>query len=186
MNRCFWVDKKSEIYVNYHDNEWARPSFDDNYLFEMLVLESFQSGLSWLTILKKREYFRIAFDNFSPTTIANYKEKKIQELLNNPNIIRHRGKIQSTVTNAKIFLDIQKEFGSFSNYIWGFTDGKVIKNKDDNFVTHSELSDRISKDLKKRGMKYLGSTTVYSYLEAIGILNNHSTKCFKYDFKEGI
>ena len=181
MQRCVWVDEKSEIYKKYHDTEWGVPKFNDRDLFELLVLEGFQAGLSWLTILKKRENFRNAFDNFSVEKVAQYGNDKIEQLLQNEGIIRHKGKITASINNAKIFIEIQKEFGSFANYIWSFTDGKVIKNKDDKFVTTSPLSDKISKDLKKRGMKFVGSTIIYSYLEAIGVLNNHSTQCFKYE-----
>ena len=181
MKRCSWVDEKSDIYVKYHDEEWGVPNYDDRYLFELLVLESFQSGLSWLTILKKRENFRKAFDNFEVKKVAEFTDEKITRLCKNEGIIRHKGKIRATINNAKIFINIQKEFGSFSKYIWNFTDGRIIKNKDNKFVTTSPLSDKISKDLKKRGMKFVGSTTIYSYLEGIGVLNNHNTKCFKYE-----
>ena len=143
----------------------------------MLVLESFQAGLSWITILKKRESFRKAFDNFDYNRIENYDENKVNELLENEGIIKNRGKIEATISNARVFKEIQKEYGSFSDYIWGFTDGKVIKAE---YLTKSDLSEKISKDLKKKGMKYVGPTTVYSYLEAIGIIDNHTKECFKY------
>ena len=180
MRRCFWVDENSQIYKDYHDNEWGVPKYDDHELFELLILESFQAGLSWITILKKREAFRKAFDNFDVKKVANYDENKINELLQNEAIIRSRGKINSAVSNAKIFIQIQKEYGSFSKYIWGFTGGKIIKNKDDKFEVSTPLSDKISKDLKKRGMKYVGTVIIYSYLQSIGIVDDHETTCFKY------
>lgn len=178
--RCKWVDLASEIYIKYHDEEWGIPKYSDKELFELLILESFQAGLSWITILKKRDAFRLAFDGFDVNKIANYNSDKIEELLLNKNIIRSRSKIESAILNANIFINIQKEFGSFSNYIWGFTNGNVIKNTTGETIISSELSDRISKDLKKRGMKYVGTIIVYSYLQAIGIINDHEKECFKY------
>lgn len=175
--RCSWVEGKEEIYIKYHDEEWGVAKYNDDILFEMLVLELFQAGLSWITILKKREAFKEAFDNFNIEKIINYDESKVHELLENENIIRHEGKIRATINNAKVFKDIQKEEGSFSNYIWGFTDGKIIKAE---YKTKSDLSDDIAKDLKKKGMKFVGSTTMYSYLEAIGIIDNHTKDCFRY------
>lgn len=175
--RCEWVEGKEDIYIKYHDEEWGIPKYDDKILYEMLVLESFQAGLSWITILKKREAFREAFDNFNTDKIVNYDENKINELLKNENIIRHKGKIEAAIVNAKIFKEIQKEYGSFSEYIWGFTDGEIIKAE---YKTKSELSEKISKELKKKGMKFVGPTIVYSYLESIGIINNHTKDCFKY------
>ena len=180
MKRCFWVDEKSEIYVKYHDEEWGVPKFDDKELFELLILESFQAGLSWITILKKREEFRKAFDQFEVKKIAQYNEEKINELLNNPGIIRCKNKIKAAINNAKIFIEIQKEFGSFANYIWGYTDRRVIKNTTGEIIVSSPLSDKISKDLKKRGMKYVGTVIIYSYLQAIGIIDDHDKGCFKY------
>lgn len=179
--RCKWVNEKNEVYIKYHDEEWGVPSFDDSYLFEMLVLESFQAGLSWECILNKRENFRKAFDGFDYTKIAKYTDKKIEELRQNSGIVRNRLKINATINNAKIFMEIQKEFGSFSNYIWSFTDGKVVKNIDDNFKTTSPLSDEISKDLIKRKMKFVGSTIIYSYLQAIGMINDHEINCDWYN-----
>ena len=143
----------------------------------MLILESFQAGLSWITILKKRKNFKKAFDNFDILKVANYDEDKITELLSNEGIIRHKGKINAAINNAKIFIEIQREFGSFDKYIWGFTNGKIIKAE---YKTESDLSKKISKDLKKRGMKFVGPTIIYSYLESIGIIDNHETVCFKY------
>ena len=180
MKRCFWVDEKSEIYVKYHDEEWGVPNHNDRDLFELLILEGFQAGLSWITVLKKREAFRKAFDNFDVTKVSEYDEEKINALLENKDIIRSRGKITAAINNAKIFIEIQKEFGSFSNYIWGFTDNKVIKNTTGEIPVKTELSDMVSKYLKKRGMKYTGSVIIYSYLQAIGVVNDHDINCYKY------
>ena len=182
--RCQWVEGKEEIYLNYHDNEWGKAVFDDKILFEMLILECFQAGLSWITILKKRESFRKAYDNFDIEKIINYDEDKVEELMNNELIIRNKLKIEASINNAKIFKEIQKEFGSFSNYIWGFTDNKIIKNTEENYQTKSYTSDIITKDLKKRGMKFVGSTIIYSYLQAIGIIYSHEKECFKYKGEE--
>ena len=176
--RCFWVDEKSDLYVKYHDEEWGVPKFDDRYLFELLILESFQAGLAWITVLKKRENFRKAFDNFDVKKVAKYDEKKINELLQNEGIIRSSGKINAAINNAIKFIEIQKEFGSFSNYIWGFTDKKVIKRSKKELPVSTELSDKISKDLKTRGMKYVGTVIIYSYLQAIGVVNDHDKDCF--------
>lgn len=180
MKRCFWVDEKSEIYTKYHDEEWGIPKHDDHELFELLILESFQAGLSWITILKKRGNFRKAFDNFDIQKVANYNNEKIAELLSNTGIIRSKNKILAAINNAKIFMQIQKDFGSFANYIWSFTDNKVLKNTTGKIITSSSLSDEISKDLKKRGMKYVGTVIIYSYLQAIGIIDDHDQNCFKY------
>lgn len=178
--RCQWVEGKEEIYLNYHDNEWGKAVFDDKILFEMLILECFQAGLSWITILKKRESFRKAYDNFDIEKIIDYDDNKVEELMNNELIIRNKLKIEASINNAKIFKEIQKEFGSFSNYIWGFTDNKIIKNTEENYQTKSYTSDIVTKDLKKRGMKFVGSVTIYSYLEAIGIIDNHTAECYLY------
>lgn len=175
--RCNWATDVEEIYVKYHDEEWGIPTHDDRQLFEMLVLESFQAGLSWITILKKRENFKKAFDNFDVVKVANYDENKVNELRENAGIIRHKGKINAAIKNAQAFIEIQNEFGSFDEYIWGFTEGKIIKAE---FLTESDLSKRISKDLKKRGMSFVGPTIIYSYLESIGIIDNHQQNCFKY------
>ena len=174
--RCNWVSD-DEVYITYHDEEWGIPTYDDGELFEMLVLESFQAGLSWITILKKRENFKKAFDDFDVVKVANYDEGKVNELLSNEGIIRHKGKISSAINNAKIFIEIQNEFGSFCDYIWSFTEGKIIKAE---YLTESELSKTISKDLKRRGMKFVGPTIIYSYLESIGIIDNHQRDCFKF------
>lgn len=183
MKRCKWLNEKNEKYVYYHDHEWGVANYDDDYMFEFLILESFQAGLSWETILNKRENFRQAFDNFDYRKIANYDENKITELLNDSGIIRNKLKINAAIKNAKIFMEIQNEFNSFSNYIWSFTNNKVIKNTDDKLKTRSELSDKISKDLIKRGMKFVGTTIIYSYLQAIGIINDHELDCDFYNSK---
>lgn len=175
-NRCSWAGPE-EIYIRYHDEEWGVATHDDRELFEMLVLESFQAGLSWITILKKRKNFKKAFDNFDVVKVANYDDKKVNELRENAGIIRHKGKIASAINNAQIFIEIQKEFGSFDEYIWGFTDGETIKAE---YLTESDLSKEISKDLKKRGMKFVGPTIIYSYLESIGIIDNHQKECYKF------
>lgn len=175
-NRCNWVTN-DEVYIKYHDEEWGVPTHDDRDLFELLVLESFQAGLSWITILKKRENFKKAFDDFDVSKVANYDEDKVNELRENEGIIRHKGKITSAINNAKVFIEIQNEFGSFDKYIWGFTNGNVIKAE---YLTESKLSKTISKDLKKHGMKFVGPTIIYSYLEAIGIIDNHQPDCFKF------
>lgn len=182
MNRCPWCES-SEIYIKYHDEEWGVPVFDDKKQFEFLVLESAQAGLSWLTVLKKRENYRAAYDNFDPGKVAKYDERKFDELLKNKGIIRNRLKIQASINNAKLFLDIQKEFGSFCKYIWGFVDNKPVVNSW-NFLSEvpatTELSENISKDLKKRGFKFLGPTIIYAHLQATGIVNDHLVDCFRY------
>lgn len=183
MKRCNWVNEKNDLYVKYHDEEWGVSSYDDNYLFEMLLLESFQAGLSWECILNKRESFREAFDDFDYKKIACYDDKKINSLLNNSGIIRNKLKIKAAINNARIFMNIQKDYKTFSNYIWGFNNNEIVVNKDDNFRTTSPLSDKISNDLKRRGMKFVGSTIIYSYLQAIGIINDHELNC---DFRKDI
>lgn len=177
MNRCFWVKGKNPLYVKYHDEEWGIPTYEDSYLFEMLILESFQAGLSWECILNKREAFQEAFDSFDIEKIINYQEDKVEKLMQNKNIVRNRRKILATIENAKIFQNIQKEYNSFSNYIWTFTNGKIIKRTSRKNLTSSPLSDKISDDLKKRGMKFVGTTIIYSYLQAIGIINDHDLEC---------
>ena len=176
MKRCSWVDLSCPLYVRYHDQEWGKPVHNDRLLFEMLTLETFQAGLSWKTILLKREDFKKAFDNFDVKKVSIYDENKINLLMQNPNIIRHRLKIQSTILNAKIFINIQHKWGSFSNYLWHWTSGKTLKGK--GILTKNDLSDKISADLKKQGMKFIGSTIIYSYLQAIGIINDHQKDCF--------
>ncbi len=176
--RCHWVNLKNENYVQYHDYEWGHPCHDDRRLFEMLVLESFQAGLSWECILNKRAAFRVAFDDFDYRKVARYDDTKITELMNNQGIIRNRLKIKAAINNAQIFMQIQTEFGSFDRYIWGFTDGKQIVNRDGVIRATSPLSDRISVDLIHRGMKFVGSTIIYSYLQAIGIIDDHEADCY--------
>ena len=173
--RCGWCNLKNPLYVKYHDEEWGVPVYDDSTLFEFLVLEPFQAGLSWETILNKRENFRVAFDGFDPEVICGYGQEKIEALMADAGIIRNRRKIEATIVNAEVFLKIQKEWGSFSAYIWSFTDGKTLYENDKTF---SPLSDRISKDLKKRGMKFVGTTIIYSYLQAVGIINSHEDGCY--------
>lgn len=178
--RCNWVSN-DELYIKYHDEEWGKPVYDDKVLFEFLVLESFQAGLSWITILKKRENFRKAFDNFNDKKIVKYSDAKIEELMQNEGIIRHRGKIEATINNARVFQEIQKEFGSFSVYLWNYVNGKPIDNKLKNIkdaVAKTEISDALAKDLKKRGFKFMGSTTVYAFMQAVGMVNDHVISCF--------
>ena len=176
MNRCAWLDIRNPLYVKYHDDEWGVPLHDDRKLLELLILESFQAGLSWECVLNKREAFRQAYDDFDLEKIIHYDSAKIQELLLNPNIIRNKLKIIASIENARVFQKIKKEFGSFDTYIWGFTNNKIII-EPYNLRTTSPLSDTISKNLKKRGMKFVGSTIIYSYLQAIGILNAHGEEC---------
>ena len=177
MVRCKWCNLKNEKYIKYHDKEWGVPVHEDKHLYEMLILESFQAGLSWECILNKREAFKKAFDNFEIDKVCAYDDKKVQELLKNENIVRNKLKINAAITNSKIFKEIQKEYKTFSNYIWSFTDNKVIYEAD---KTRSELSDAISKDLQKRGMKFVGTTIIYSYLQAIGVIYSHQKECFMY------
>lgn len=181
--RCAWLDG-SEIYTAYHDNEWGKPVHDDNILFELLVLESFQAGLSWKTILTKRDAFRLAFDGFDPNTVALYKEEKIQELLANKGIVRHKGKIVAAINNAKAFLLIQKEYGSFDKFVWSYVDNKPIIGHYatlDEIPATTAISDKLSKDMKKRGFSFLGSTTVYAFMQASGIVNDHMVDCYLYN-----
>lgn len=180
MNRCKWCNIKNQKYIDYHDKEWGVPNFDDGYLFEMLILESFQAGLSFECILNKREFFRTSYDNFDIDKVCNYGLDKINELLNDKNIIRNRLKIVSSINNAKIFKSIQKEFGSFYNYLKLFTQNKIVYELG---KTTNHLSDELSKDLIKRGMKFVGSTIIYSYLQAIGVIYSHEECCFMYKDK---
>jgi DNA-3-methyladenine glycosylase I len=177
MKRCKWCNLNNPIYIEYHDKEWGVMNINDNYLLEMLILESFQAGLSWECVLNKRESFRLAYDNFNIDKICNYTENKIKELSGNNDIIRNKLKIKASINNAKIFKSIQKEFGSFSNYLKTFTKDNIIYETD---KTTNFLSDDISKDLIKRGMKFVGSTIIYSYLQAIGIIYSHENECFLY------
>lgn len=175
MIRCKWCNLKNPKYVEYHDNEWCKPNFDDKYLYEMLILESFQAGLSWECVLNKRESFKKAFDNFNIDKICNYNDKKVQELLTNRDIIRNKLKINAAINNSKIFKAIQNEYGTFHNYLKTFTEDTIMYEVD---KTTNELSDMLSKDLQKRGMKFVGSTIIYSYLQAIGVIYSHDKECF--------
>ena len=177
MKRCKWCNENNPLYVEYHDKEWCIPNHNDNYLFEMLILESFQAGLSWECVLNKRNDFRTSYDNFNIDKIINYDENKINELLTNNKIIRNKLKIKASINNAKIFKDIQKEYGSFYNYLLTFTKNKILYEID---KTTNDLSDSISKDLIKRGMKFVGSTIIYSYLQATGFIYSHDEECFMY------
>ena len=177
--RCAWCEK-DDLYRNYHDNEWGKPVYDDATIFEFLILETFQAGLSWYTVLAKRENFRKAFDDFDWNTIAHYSEEKMAELAEDSGIIRNKLKIKATVTNAQAFLKVQEEFGTFSKYIWGFVDGKPIDNQPKNLgevKATTEISDKLSKDLKKRGFKFVGSTVVYAHMQATGMVNDHVMNC---------
>ena len=179
--RCYWVNPQSELYCRYHDLEWGTPIRDDQTMYELFLLETFQAGLSWITILKKREAFRAAFDGFDVEKVASYGEDKIALLLQDAAIIRSRGKISGAIANAKIVLELQKEFGSFCNYLWSFSNGKVVVQKDGGFRTTSPISDSMSADMKRRGMRYVGSVTLYSFLQAAGIVNDHEKSCYRYD-----
>ena len=179
--RCGWCEK-DDLYQNYHDQEWGNPVYDDATLFEFLILETFQAGLSWHTILKKRENFRVAFDRFDYVKIAGYAEDKVQELLQDAGIIRNQLKIRATISNAQAFMQVQGEFGSFSNYIWQFTGGKPLVNNWQilrDIPASTPLSDAVSKDLKKRGFKFVGTTVVYAHLQATGMVNDHLLSCWK-------
>ena len=183
IKRCKWAGK-DPLYIEYHDKQWGVPVYEDAKIFEFLLLETFQAGLSWITILRRRENFRTAFDNFDFQEIANYSNEKLEDLRKDAGIIRNRLKIKAAKSNALAFMEVQKEFGTFSKYIWSFLDGKPIKNA---FKTMSELpantplSDKISKDLKSRGFKFVGSTIVYAHMQAMGIVNDHTTDCFRYN-----
>ncbi len=177
MKRCKWCNEKNELYIKYHDEEWGKLNLDENYLLEMLILESFQAGLSWECVLNKREAFKKAYDNFDINKICNYDDEKINELINNKEIIRNKLKIKASINNSKIFKNIKKEHGSFKNYLNKFTNGKTIYEIG---KTTNKLSDEISKDLKKRGMTFVGSTIIYSYLQAIGIIYSHDKECDLY------
>ena len=182
--RCAWVSGNDPLYVSYHDLEWGVPVHDDNKLFEFLVLEGFQAGLSWRTILYKRENFRQAFDGFDPLKVAAYDENKIAELLANPGIVRNRLKVRATVTNARAFLALREEFGSFDDYIWQFTGGKTLKNGWNSLAeipARTAESDAMSKDLLKRGFRFVGSTICYAHMQATGMVNDHTVDCFRYN-----
>jgi DNA-3-methyladenine glycosylase I len=182
LSRCPWVDLSKPDYVAYHDDEWGVPVHDDRLLFEFQVLESAQAGLSWYTVLRKRENYRIAFDYFDPGTVARYNDKKIEQLLGNPGIIRNRAKIASSINNAKRFLQVQEDFGSFDAYVWRFVDGlpKVnsLRNLSD-YPASSPESDALSRDLKQRGFTFVGSTICYAFMQATGLVNDHSLDCFR-------
>ena len=181
-SRCSWSEG-DDIYIRYHDEEWGVPVHDDRKHFEFLVLECAQAGLSWLTILRRRENYRKAYLNFDPKKVANFDDAKLEKLLNDPGIIRNRKKIEASINNAKRFLEIQAEFGSFDTYIWNFVDGKPVINKwkkISEIPANSKLSDKISDDLKKRGFKFIGTTIIYSHLQATGLVNDHITSCFRY------
>lgn len=180
--RCPWLDTTKADYVDYHDEEWGVPVYDDQKIFESLTLESAQAGLSWYTILKRREGYRAAFENFDVNKVALFNDEKVEALVVNPEIIRHRGKIKAAINNAKLFIAIQNEFGSFSNYMWGFVNHKTIVNHWSNMADYpatTKESDAWSKDLKKRGFKFVGSTICYAHMQACGMVNDHSVGCYK-------
>lgn len=183
ITRCTWAGTTKPFYLHYHDTEWGVPVHDDRLLFELLILEGAQAGLSWETVLAKRANYRQAFANFDPAKVARFTDEKLAQLLENPGIVRNRLKLASTVTNAKAFLAVQKEFGSFDAYLWGFVNGTPVRSHFTSireFPTKTELSDRISKDLLKRGFKFVGSTIIYAYLQATGLVDDHETSCFRY------
>ena len=179
LTRCFWAT--TPLSIAYHDEEWGVPSHDDRHLFELLILEGAQAGLSWETILRKRDNYRAAFDGFNPKKVAKYDERKIAALLQDASIIRNRLKINSAVTNAVAFLEVQREFGSFDAYVWRFVNGKPLKRKPGQpLAARTDISDALSKDLLKRGFKFVGSTICYSFMQAVGMVNDHDSKCFRY------
>ncbi len=173
--RCCWANPKNERYIRYHDEEWGIPVYDDRKLFEMLILEGFQAGLSWECVLNKRDAFRRAFDGFDPEKVCSYGQEKLEALQADPGIVRNRLKIRAAVTNAQVFLAIQKEFGRFSDYLWQWTEGRVIHEAG---KSSSPLSDALSRDLKQRGMKFVGTTILYAYLQAVGVICSHEEGCF--------
>ena len=175
--RCEWIQGKPDYYVKYHDEIWGKPEYDDQALFKWLSLEIFHIGLSWQLVLSKYDNFMEAFDDFDYEKVADYQEDKVEELMDNEKIIRYRRKIEATINNANCFTAVQKEFGTFSKYIWSFTKGKQVISQDDERLTDSPLSDRVTTDLKKRGFKFVGSVTIYSYLQAIGMINDHDLDC---------
>lgn len=182
--RCAWVPEQDELYQQYHDSEWGVPVYEDQKIFEFLILESFQAGLSWRTVLYKRQNFRKAFAGFDPHKVAKFNEQDVQRLLQDAGIIRNKLKINAAISNAQAFLSTQKEFGTFSKYIWSFCDGKPIRNSWDSMdqiPASTPLSDTLSKDLKKRGFKFVGSTVVYAHMQATGMVNDHTTDCFRYN-----
>ena len=180
MKRCSWCNLNNSKYIDYHDKEWGFLNKSDDYLFEMLILESFQAGLSWECVLNKRDFFRDSYDNFDINKVIKYDEDKINEMIHNKNIIRNKLKIRASINNARIFKDIQNEYKTFYHYLESFTDGKIIYEIG---KTTNDLSDKLSNDLRKRGMKFVGSTIIYSYLQAVGIINSHDKDCFLYKKK---
>ncbi len=183
IRRCDWVPEGNELYKNYHDTEWGVPLHDDSFLFEAIILDGVQAGLSWLTVLKKRKHYRKVYDNFDVLKVSQYNSEKIEKLLNDKGIIRNRLKVNSSISNAEAFIKIQKEFGSFDKYIWGFVNGRTIINKWENLKeipTSSEESDLMSIDLKKRGFKFIGTTICYAFMQATGLVNDHTIDCFRY------
>ncbi|MCP9199541.1 DNA-3-methyladenine glycosylase I [Gramella sp. GC03-9] len=181
--RCGWCEG-DDLYEAYHDLEWGVPVLEDDKMFEFLILETFQAGLSWITVLRKRNNFREAFDNFDYRKIAQYKEPKVSELMQNAGIIRNQMKIKATITNAQAFMKIQDEFGSFCKYIWRFVEGKPMQNKIEDYKkapSTTEVSDTLSKDLKKRGFKFVGSTVIYAHMQATGMVNDHEKECFRHE-----
>ena len=183
IRRCKWAEGVSLQYIEYHDTEWGVPVYDDRTQFEFLILEGAQAGLSWSTILNKRDGYRKAFADFDPEKVARFTKKRVEKLLLDPSIVRNRLKVESTVTNAKAFLKVQEEFGTFSDYIWDFVDGEPIQNKyrrDADVPATSQESDALSKDLKKRGFRFVGSTIVYAHMQATGMVNDHVSSCFRY------
>jgi DNA-3-methyladenine glycosylase I len=183
LTRCGWVNLNEPLYVAYHDTEWGVPVHDDHALFERICLEGAQAGLSWLTILRKRENYRLAFDNFDPAVVEQYDEAKVAELLANPGIVRNRLKIAATINNAQQFLKIQAEFGSFDRYLWAFVDGQTMQHRRQSLAEvppETEISQRMSKDLKKRGFKFVGSTICYAMMQACGLVNDHTVDCFRH------
>ena len=184
MTRCKWATSVSLDYIRYHDEEWGVPVYDDRTQFEFLILEGAQAGLSWSTILNKRAGYRKAFADFNPEKVARFTKKRVEKLLTDPSIVRNRLKVESTVTNAKAFLAVQEEYGTFSDYIWGFVDGKPIENRfkrDRDIPATSPESDALSKDLRKRGFRFVGSTIVYAHMQATGLVNDHVTGCFRFN-----
>ena len=183
VTRCKWAEGVNLDYIEYHDREWGVPVWDDRVQFEFLILEGAQAGLSWSTILNKRQGYRRAFAEFDPSKVARFTEKRVEKLLTDPSIVRNRLKVRSAVTNAKAFLEVQREFGTFSDYIWGFVGGRPIqgeRRRDGDIPATSAESDALSKDLKKRGFKFVGSTIIYAHMQATGMVNDHVTTCFRY------
>ena len=182
LQRCGWAGA-SRLERDYHDHEWGLPVHDDRVLFEFITLEGAQAGLSWTTILNKRDNYRRLFDGFDPVRVAGYSDKRVEALLQDAGIVRNRLKVRSTVSNARAFLDVQREFGTFDSYLWGFVDGRPIQNKWrslSEIPASTELSDRLSKDLKKRGFRFVGSTICYAYMQAVGMVNDHEVGCFRH------